>query len=262
VSRFAAIVEHDEPLIELPPAVLGADEIAIGKNCATLVRDGDCLQLGIGGIPDAVAAALTGKNDLGMHTEMFSDGAIPLMEAGNINNSRKTLHRGKTVSSFLMGTKKLYDYVNNNAGVEMYSVDYVNSPRIAGFNDNVVSINSCIEVDLYGQVVSDTIGYKHFSGVGGQVDFVRAAAISTGGRAIMAMTSTTKGRSKIVPLIAEGAAVTTSRFDVDYIVTEFGVAALKGKTLRDRAKALIAIAHPDHQGALKAEYEKRFAAKF
>jgi 4-hydroxybutyrate CoA-transferase len=262
ISKFTAIVEHDEPLMEVPPPALGAVEIAIGKHVASLVRDGDCLQLGIGGIPDAVAASLGTKNDLGLHTEMFADGVIPLLESGVINNTRKQIHAGKSVSAFLMGTRKLYDFVDNNPGVEIYSVDYVNNPRIAGTNDNVMAINSCVEVDLYGQVVSDSIGYKQISGVGGQVDFVRAAAISKGGRSIMAMGSTTKGLSKIVPLIAEGAAVTTSRFDVDYIVTEFGVASLKGETLRNRARALIAIAHPDHRPALIAEYEKRFKAKF
>jgi 4-hydroxybutyrate CoA-transferase len=262
ISKFTAIVEHDEPLIELPPVPLSDVELAIGKHVASLVRDGDCLQLGIGGIPDAVAASLGTKNDLGMHTEMFADGAIPLMESGVINNRRKQIHTGKTVSSFLMGTRKLYDYENNNPSVEMYSVDYVNNPRIAGSNDNVMAINSCVEVDLYGQVVSDGIGYRQISGVGGQVDFVRAAAISKGGRSVMAMASTTKGLSKIVPLIAEGAAVTTSRFDVDYVVTEFGVASLKGETLRNRARALIGIAHPDHRPALIAEYERRFKAKF
>ena len=262
ISKFTAIVEHDEPLMEVPPPVLGDVEVAIGKHVAGLVRDGDCLQLGIGGIPDAVAASLGTNNDLGLHTEMFADGVIPLLESGVISNKRKQIHAGKTVSAFLMGTRKLYDFVNNNPAVEMYSVDYVNNPRIAGSNDNVMAINSCVEVDLYGQVVSDSIGYKQLSGVGGQVDFVRAAAISKGGRSIMAMASTTKGISKIVPLIAEGAAVTTSRFDVDYIVTEFGVASLKGETLRNRARALIAIAHPDHRPALIAEYEKRFKAKF
>jgi 4-hydroxybutyrate CoA-transferase len=262
ISKFTAIVEHDEPLSEVPPLALGEVELAIGKHVAALVRDGDCLQLGIGGIPDAVAANLGTKNDLGLHTEMFADGVIPLLESGVINNTKKQIHAHKTVASFLMGTRKLYDYVDNNPSVEMYSVDYVNNPRIASTNDNVVAINGCVEVDLYGQVVSDSIGYRQISGVGGQVDFVRAAAMSKGGRSIMAMPSTTKGLSKIVPLIAEGAAVTTSRFDVDYIVTEFGVASLKGETLRNRARALIDIAHPDHRPVLVAEYEKRFKTTF
>ncbi|MCL2864084.1 MAG: 4-hydroxybutyrate CoA-transferase [Lachnospiraceae bacterium] len=262
VSELDYIVEHDETLVELQPPVLGDVEKAIGRNVASLIQDGDCLQLGIGSIPDAVLAGLTDKKDLGIYTEMFSDGVVDLVEAGVINNKHKNIHNGKLVATFLMGTQKLYDFVDHNPMVEMLSVDYVNDPRIAAQNDNLVAINACVQVDLLGQVVSDSIGLRQISGVGGQVDFVRAANMSKGGRAIMAMPSTTKGISKIVPFIAEGAAVTTNRFDVNYVVTEHGIAALKGRTLRERAAALIKIAHPDFREALAIEYEKRFHAKF
>lgn len=258
ISELDYIVEHDEPLVELQPPVLGEVEKAIGRNVASLIKDGDCLQLGIGAIPDAVLAALTDKRDLGIYTEMFSDGVVDLVNAGVINNKRKNFHPGKFVATFLMGTRKLYDFVNDNPEVEMLPVDYINDPRIACQNDNLVAINACVQVDLFGQVVSDSVGLRQISGVGGQVDFVRAANMSRGGRAIMAMPSTNKGISKIVPLINEGAAVTTSRFDVSYVVTEYGVADLKGKTLKDRAAALIAIAHPDFREELEAEYRQRF----
>lgn len=259
VSQLDYIVETDAPLHELNPPNLSDIELAIGNNVAALVNDGDCLQLGIGAIPDAVLAGLTTKNDLGLHTEMFSDGAVDLINAGNINNCLKNFNRNKIVATFLMGTRKLYDYVHDNPAVMMMPVDYVNSPRIACQNDNLVAINSCVEVDLLGQVVSDSVGLRQISSVGGQVDFVRATAMSKGGRSIMAMPSTSKGKfSKIVPLINEGAAVTTSRYDVDYIVTEIGATRLKGKTLRQRAVSLTEIAHPDFRNALKEEYEKRF----
>jgi 4-hydroxybutyrate CoA-transferase len=262
ISDLDYIVEHDAPLIELQPAVLSEVEKAIGQNIASLVRDGDCLQLGIGAIPDAVLAGLGNKNDLGLHTEMFSDGTVDLLKKGIINNREKNFHTGKSVASFLMGTRKLYDFVNNNPSVEMYPIDYVNDPRLACQNDNLVSINACVQVDLMGQVVSDSIGYKQISGTGGQVDFVRAANMSKGGRSIIAMPSTTKGISKVVPLIDEGAAVTTSRNDVGYIVTEYGIAELKGETLRDRARALIAIAHPDFRAELVSVFENRFHCSF
>ncbi|MCL1993637.1 MAG: 4-hydroxybutyrate CoA-transferase [Spirochaetes bacterium] len=260
VSKLDHIVEHDSPLIELKPPTLGETEIAIGKNCASLVRNGDCLQLGIGGIPDAVLAGLTDKNDLGIHTEMFSDGVVDLARKGIVNNARKNFNTGKFISAFLMGTRKLYDFVDKNPEVEMHPFTYCNNPIIAGKNDNLVSINSCVQVDLMGQVVSDCIGELQISGVGGQVDFVRAASFSKGGRSILAMPSCVKGKgvSKIVPFIDHGAAVTTSRFDVDYIVTEFGIAHLRGQTLRERAFRLIEIAHPDFRDGLKKEFERRF----
>jgi 4-hydroxybutyrate CoA-transferase len=262
ISDLDYIVEHDAPLIELQPAVLSEIEKAIGRNVASLVRNGDCLQLGIGAIPDAVLAGLGDKNDLGLHTEMFSDGAVDMLQKGIITNKKKNFHTGKSIANFLMGTCKLYEFVNNNPSVEMYPVDFVNNPQIACQNDNLVSINACVQVDLMGQVVSDSIGYKQISGTGGQVDFVRAANMSKGGRSIIAMPSMTKGISKVVPVIDEGAAVTTSRCDVGYVVTEHGIAELKGKTLRDRARALIAIAHPDIRTDLISVFEKRFHCKF
>ncbi len=260
VDKVTCFVEHSAPLIELAPPKIGPVEEAIGRNCASLINDGDTLQLGIGAIPDAVLLFLKDKKDLGIHSEMFSDGVVALAEAGVINNSKKTLHPGKYVANFLMGTKRLYDFVDHNPDVLVLPVDYVNHPVVAAKNDNLVSINSCVQVDLMGQIASESIGFKQISGVGGQVDFIRGAAFSKGGRAIIAMPSTAaKGTvSKIVPLLDEGAAVTTSRNDVDYVVTEYGIAHLKGHTLRDRARALIEIAHPDFQDGLKEEFEKRF----
>ena len=260
VDKVTCFVEHSAPLIELAPPKIGPVEEAIGRNCASLINDGDTLQLGIGAIPDAVLLFLKDKKDLGIHSEMFSDGVVALAEAGVINNSKKTLHPGKYVANVLMGTKRLYDFVDHNPDVLVLPVDYVNHPVVAAKNDNLVSINSCVQVDLMGQIASESIGFKQISGVGGQVDFIRGAALSKGGRAIIAMPSTAaKGTvSKIVPLLDEGAAVTTSRNDVDYVVTEYGIAHLKGHTLRDRARALIEIAHPDFQDGLKEEFEKRF----
>ena len=263
VKDLDVIVEHDAPLIELKPGKIGEIEKAIGEHCASLVPDGATLQLGIGAIPDAVLLFLKDKKDLGIHSEMFSDGVVELAEAGVITNAKKSLNPGKFVVAFLMGTKRLYDFVNHNPDVDMRPVDYVNHPFVVAQNDNLISINSCVQVDLMGQVASETVGSKQISGVGGQVDFVRGASAAKGGVSIIAMPSTVKGKiSKIVPLLDEGAAVTTSRNDVDYIVTEYGVAHLKGGTLRQRARNLIAIAHPDFRDELKAEFEKRFHCAF
>ena len=260
VTQIGCLVEADTPVIELTPPKIGDVERAIGENVASLVRDGDTLQLGIGAIPDAVLLFLKEKNDLGIHTEMFSDGVVELVEAGVITNKAKTLHRGQSVATFLMGTRRLYDYVNNNPAVAMYPVDYVNDPYVIGQNDNLVSINSCVQVDIMGQVVSTSAGLRQISGVGGQVDFVRGANLSKGGRAIMAMPSTTgKGKiSKIVPFLDQGSAVTTTRNEVNYVITEYGIAKLKGKSLRQRAEALIRIAHPDFRDELTAEFRRRY----
>lgn len=259
VEELDYIVEHEAPIIELAPPKIGEVEKAIGENCASLIPDGATLQLGIGAIPDAVLMFLKDKKDLGIHSEMFSDGVVELAEAGVITNAQKSLNPGKFVVAFLMGTRRLYDFVDHNPDVELRPVDYVNNPFVVAQNDNLISINSCVQVDLTGQVASETIGSKQISGVGGQVDFVRGASASKGGVSIIAMPSTVKGKvSKIVPLLDEGAAITTSRNDVDYVITEYGVAALKGRTLRQRARALIEIAHPDFREGLKAEYEKRF----
>ena len=233
-------------------------ETAIGKYCATLIEDGATLQLGIGSIPDAVLLALKDKRHLGIHSEMFSDGVVDLVEAGVIDGSRKTLHKGKMIATFLMGTRRLYDFVDQNRAVELHPVDYVNDPYVIGKNDRMVSINSCIEIDLTGQVVAETIGSRQFSGTGGQVDFIRGAARSKGGISILAMPSTAaRGKkSRIVPFLLPGTAVTTSRNDVDFVVTEFGIARLKGRTLRQRAESLIKIAHPDFREYLITHYEK------
>lgn len=260
VDTLEYIVPADTPLIELQPPVIGEVQKKIGEHIASLVKDGDCLQLGIGAIPDAVLLFLKDKKDLGIHTEMFSDGVVELIEAGVITNKCKQIDRGQCVASFLMGTDKLYRFVDNNPAVRMMPVDYVNDPRVICQNDNVVSINSCVEVDLMGQVCSEAVGLTQISGVGGQVDFVRGARMSKGGRTIIAMPATAaKGKiSKIVPYLAQGAAVTTSRNDVDYIVTEYGIARLHGKTLRERARELIAIAAPEFRDSLGEEYKKRF----
>lgn len=264
VSEIDAFVEIEEPILELAIPKIGEVERAIGENCAKLVHDGDTLQLGIGGIPDAVLLFLKGKKDLGIHSEMISDGVVELIEAGVITNKRKTLHPGKTVVTFLMGTKRLYDYADDNPSIYMCGVDYVNDPFVIAGNDNLISINSCIQVDLQGQVAAESAGLSQISGIGGQTDFVRGARRSKGGKSIMAIASTAKKGtvSKIVPFLDEGAAVSTSRTDVDYVVTEFGIAALRGKSLKQRAAALIRIAHPDFRKGLREEYEKRFHCKF
>jgi 4-hydroxybutyrate CoA-transferase len=271
ISKLDYIVEYNEPLLELRREKTGTTvmekeqyvakvtaEMDIGRNCAELIEDGACLQLGIGAIPDAVLPFLEEKKDLGIHTEMFADGVVELVEKGVINGSRKNIHRGKLVATFLMGTKKLYDFVHNNPSVEMHPVSYTNDPYIIGQNDKVVSINSCLQVDLLGQVASDTIGPLQFSGVGGQVDFVRGAARSKGGKSILAFPSTAGGGkySRIVSTLDPGAVVTTSRCDVQYVVTEYGIANLRGKSVRERAKQLIAIAHPDFREQLNKELDK------
>ena len=260
VNDIDWIVETSNPPHEIPKVEIGEIEKAIGANCATLIEDGSTLQLGIGAIPDAVLLFLKNKKDLGIHTEMFSDGVLELVKSGVINNSKKSLHPGKMISTFLMGSKELYDFVDDNPMVALYPVDYVNHPATVMKNDNLVSINSCIQVDLMGQVASESIGLNQFSGVGGQVDYVRGASMAKNGKSIIAMPSTASGGkiSRITPFLTEGSAVTTSRNDVHYVVTEYGIANLKGKTLRQRAETLIAIAHPDFRDELKAAYEERF----
>ena len=260
VRDFTAFVEIDEPLPEVKTVNISDVEMEIGRHCASLIHDGDCLQLGIGGIPNAVCAQLTDKKDLGLHSELVGDGVVDLLESGVINNKVKTTNRGRSVLGAAFGSKKLNAYINDNPAVELHPIDYVNNPIEIAKNDNMVSINSCIQVDLLGQVVSDTIGLSRFSAVGGQVDFVRGATMSKGGRSIIAMPSTAKKGmvSRIVPLITEGSAVTTPRNDVNYVVTEYGIAQLKGKTLKERAKALITIAHPRFRPHLIAEYKRRF----
>jgi len=260
VSNIDYIVECDtKPLILTPSAITSVDE-NIGSYCAELIKDGDCLQLGIGAVPDSVLGFLKEKKDLGIHTEMFSDGVVDLVESGVINCTRKNYHRQKMVASFFMGTEKLYKFIHNNPFVEAYSFDYTNCPEIIAKNDNMVSINSALQVDFTGQVVSDTIGYRQYSGSGGQADFVRGATHSKGGRSILAFHSTAQGgkTSRIVSHLDEGAAVCTLRTDVHIIVTEYGIANLRGKSVPERAKALIAIAHPDFRDELWREYQKIF----
>lgn len=260
VRDFTYFVEIDEPLPEVKDVEITETEMKIGKYCASLINDGDCLQLGIGGIPNAVCAQLWEKKDLGLHSELVGDGVVDLLEAGVINNSKKQSKAGRTVLGAAFGSSKLNKYLNNNPSVEFHPIDYVNNPSIIARNDNVVSINSCLQVDLLGQVVSDTVGLNQFSAVGGQVDFVRGATMSKNGKSIIAMPSTAKKGliSRIVPIITEGSAVTTPRNDVNYVVTEYGIAQLKGKTLKERAKALIKIAHPRFRPHLIIEYIKRF----
>ncbi|MFW9973365.1 MAG: acetyl-CoA hydrolase/transferase family protein [Candidatus Odinarchaeota archaeon] len=262
ISEIDYIVESDRPLIELIPPKISEIEENIGRNIASLVSDQSNLQLGIGGIPDAALKFLQDKQDLGIHTEMFSDGVVDLYEKGVITNEYNNLHPGKFIATFLMGTKKLYQFVDNNPKVEMHTVDYTNNVLIAGRVNELISINSALQVDLYGQVCADTLGYQQYSGVGGQVDFVRASSLSPGGKSIIALPSTNKEItiSRIVPKLNEGACVTTSRNDVHYIVTEFGIADLRGKTTRERAKLLINIAHPDFRDQLKNYYNQIFTS--
>lgn len=260
VDEIDYIVEQDSALPEIKIPVIGEIEKKIGEYCASLVNDGDTLQLGIGAIPDAALASMKDKKDLGIHSEMISDGVVDLINLGVITNKKKNFNPNKSIVSFLMGTKKLYDYVNDNPALELHPVDYVNHPAIISKNDNMVSINSAIQVDLMGQVNAEYVNSKQFSGPGGQVDFVRGASMSKGGRSIIALPSTAaKGTvSKIVFNLDEGAPVTTSRNDVDYIVTEYGIAHLKGKTLRERAKALIEIAHPNFREELTKKAIEKF----
>lgn len=249
------LVEKEEPLLELKPPAIGAIEKQIGEHVASLIADGSTLQLGIGAIPDAVLLFLTGKKDIGIHSEMFSDGVVGLAEAGVITNKQKTINPGKFMAAFLMGTRKLYDFIDGNPLVELQPVDYINDPCVIGQHDNMVSINSALQVDLMGQVNAEMIGSRQFSGIGGQVDFVRGVSRAKNGKSIIALPSTAAGGrvSRIACELDRGAAVSTSRNDVHYIVTEYGIANLRGKSLRERTLALIGIAHPDFRESLLAE---------
>lgn len=264
VSEIDWFIDHTAPLIELHRAQISETEIALGRNIASLIDDGSTLQLGIGSLPDAVLMFLKDKNDLGIHSEMISDGVMELMRAGNITGKCKTVFPEKAVITFFMGTRELYEFADYNPAFHMMTADIVNDDSLIGQNDNMVAINSCVQVDLQGQVASESVGFTQISGTGGQVDFIRGARRSKGGKSIIAISSTAKKGtvSKIVPLLDDGSAVTTLRTDVDFVVTEFGIAALRGKTLRDRAKALIEIAHPDFRPALIQEYERRFFATY
>ena len=259
VSRIHRLVSVDAPLLERQPEPLDEVSREIGAHVASLVPDGATLQTGIGKIPDAVLAALGDHHDLGIHTEMFSDGVMRLTEAGVITGRKKTLLPGKMVTSFVMGSRALYEWVNENPAVEMRPSEFTNDPFVIARNINMVSINSALAVDLTGQVAADTVGGKFFSGIGGQVDFIRGAGRSPGGKAIIALRSTARGGtlSRIVAALEEGAGVVTSRGDVRYVVTEFGVADLWGRSIRERARSLIAIAHPDFRAGLLASAKAR-----
>ncbi len=266
VNKIDYIVEHKADLFELPqvdpsttPEMLEIYD-KIGENVASLIEDGSTLQMGIGAIPDSVLKYLKNHKDLGIHTEMFSDGIVELVEAGIINGERKSLHPGKIITGFCLGTKKSYDFIDNNPIIEFHPQEYVNDPFVIAKNDKMVAINSSIEVDLTGQVCSDSIGTRFYSGIGGQVDFIRGAAASEGGKPIIALPATTKRGdiSRIVTTLKPGAGVVTSRGDVHYVVTEFGVANLYGKTIQERAKALIEIAHPDFRDELTQYAQETF----
>ncbi len=259
VSQVSRLVEHTMDLPELQPKPAEDVEKQIAAHIAGLIEDGATLQLGIGGIPDAVLKKLEGKRDLGIHTEMVSDGVMEAIEKGIITGRQKTIHRAKVVLTFALGTKRLYEYLNNNPLFEAHPSDYTNDPFVVAQHDNMVAINSAIEIDLTGQVCSDSIGPYIFSGFGGQVDFIRGAAQSKGGKPIIALSSTAKNGtlSRIVPFLKQGAGVVTSRGDVHYVVTEFGVAHLFGRNLRERAEALIRIAHPDFRGELERAAKDR-----
>ena len=260
VSRLSHVVEVDRPVVELPQGsgISGVSR-AIGGHVAELIEDGATLQMGIGEIPDAVLLFLKEKRNLGIHTEMFSDGVVDLFESGVITGEAKTLHRGKIVSSFVLGTRKCFDFIDNNPFVEFHPSDYVNDPFVIAQNEKMVAINSAISVDLTGQVNADSIGKRVYSGFGGQVDFIRGTARSKGGRPVIALPATAQGGrvSRIVDTLEEGAGVVTSRADVHYVVTEYGIAHLYGKSLRERAQALIAVAHPDFREDLRAAARRR-----
>jgi 4-hydroxybutyrate CoA-transferase len=253
ISRVHRIVEISEELPELEKRPSTDVEAKIGQHIANLVEDGATLQLGIGGIPNAVLESLGGRKDLGVHTEMVSDGVVNLIDAGIITNAKKTLHAGKVVATFILGSRRLYEYVDNNPYFEVHPVDYTNDPFIIAQNEKMVAINSAIEVDVTGQVCADSIGTKIYSGFGGQLDFIRGAAYSKGGKAIIALPSTARNDtvSRIVPILKTGAGVVTTRADIHFLVTEYGIAYLHGKNLRQRASEIIKIAHPKFREELE-----------
>jgi 4-hydroxybutyrate CoA-transferase len=259
LSAIHNFVDIDAPLPEHIPSVLTPEQLKIGAYCAELIEDGATLQMGIGAIPDAVLAALGNHRDLGIHTEMFSDGVIPLVEKGVITGRKKRIHPGKIVAGFVNGSRKLYDFVHDNPMVAMLDISYVNRTDVIRKNPKVTAINSAIELDLTGQICADSIGEKHFSGVGGQMDFIRGASLSEGGKPIIALPSvTSRGESRIVPILKPGAGVVTTRAHVHYVVTEYGIANLYGKNLHQRAQALIDIAHPQHRATLEEQAAQRF----
>ena len=251
-------VETDRPLHEHAAEAETAVTARIGEIIAELVEDGSCLQVGIGGIPDAVLARLGNKNDLGVHTEMFSDRMVDLVKAGVVTNRRKSVHPGRLTTAFVAGTHKVFDFVDDNHLVEFHGADRTNDTSLIRKNDKVVAVNSCIEIDLTGQVCADSMGHRIFSGIGGQMDFIRGAALSKGGKAILALPSTAAGGrvSRITHQLQDGAGVVTTRGHVHWVVTEYGAVNLHGKTLRQRADALISLAHPDFRGELRGKFSE------
>lgn len=263
ISRFGYLVEDDTPLVTKEFAEPTPTEVLIGKRCADLVEDGACIQMGIGALPNALAAQLTSRKDLGMHTEMFADGVLKLIRMGVINGSRKAIDRGKVVASFLLGSQDVYSFIDHNQDVLMKDIKYTNDPWVIAQNPGVTAINSATEVDLTGQICADSIGTRIFSGTGGQLDFVKGATMSKGGKSITAFASrTNKGKNKIVPVLNPGAGVVTPRADAHWIVTEYGAVDLTGRSLQERAKLLISIAHPDDREMLEREAFGRFGPHF
>ncbi|MHB8137824.1 MAG: acetyl-CoA hydrolase/transferase family protein [Smithellaceae bacterium] len=262
-EKIDVFVEDDTPLETVHFAKADDVETAIGRHCAALIEDGATLQMGIGEIPNAVLSELGGHKNLGIHTEMFADGVIPLVERGIINGANKAIDSGKMVATFLLGSKKLYDYTNLNAQVLMMDVGYTNDPLIISKNPKVTAINSALQVDLTGQVCADSLGSKFYSGVGGQIDFVYGASRSKGGKAIIAMPSVTqKGISKIAPILLPGAGVVTTRAHMQWLVTEYGAVNLYGRSLQERARLIISVAHPKHQEALDRAAFERFGSHY
>lgn len=258
ISKVSAIVEDQTPLTEVGLPVIGPVQEAIGKYVADLIDNGSTIQIGFGAIPDAVVMQLTHKHDLGIHTEMFGDGILTLVESGAVTNQRKNYLPGKMIATFALGSKRLYDFMNRNPQLEMHPVDFTNDPCLAGQNDNLVTINASVQVDFLGQCCSESMGSTPYSGTGGQADFVRAANRSKGGKSFIVLPATAKdGKiSRITPMLSPGSAITTSKNDVNYVVTEFGVAQLRGKSAKQRAQALIAIAHPSFRDELTEEAKK------
>jgi acyl-CoA hydrolase len=255
ISQVAALVESSEPVLEVGLPKIGPVQEAIGKYVADLIDDGSTLQIGYGGIPDAVVMQLTAKHDLGIHTEMIGDGILTLVECGAVTNRRKNYLPGKMVATFALGSSKLYRFMDRNPGLEIHPVDFTNDPALAGMNDKLVAINATLQIDLLGQCGSESLGTVPYSGTGGQTDFVRAANRSRGGKAFIVLPSTAKGDaiSRIVPVLTPGTHVSTSKNDINYVVTEYGVAQLRGKSAKQRALELISIAHPSFRAELTVQ---------